>query len=90
MHFEISQNNAFTGLHWSYSKDDVDLFFLYCIENDSYVLVRLFNVLGLKSITIRPDDYITLNNQSRNIRILSDYTLEKTLSSLGYEVSLEK
>ncbi len=89
MHFEICQNNAFTGEHWRYNKDDVDLFFLYCIENDSYALLDVNDVSNIRNITIRLDDDIPLNNQVSNVRYLSDYSLKKTLHKLGFDVSLE-
>lgn len=89
MYFKVCQNNAFTGEHWSYSRSDVDLFFLYCIENDSYALVDIDDILNVKSITIRLDNDIALNNQVCNVKYLSNYSLEKTLSKLGLEASLE-
>lgn len=87
--FLLCQNNAFTGKHWSYDRNDVDLFFLYCIEIDSYILVDINEVYGTKSITVRVDNDTPLNNQKLGIKYMSDYTLEKTLSKLGFNASLE-
>lgn len=89
MHFEICQNNAFTGEHWNYDKNDIDLFFLYCIENDSYAVVDVNDVSNARNITIRLDDDIPANNQTANIRYLSNYSLKNTLSRLGFDASLE-
>ena len=89
MYFEICQNNAFTGEHWSYDKNDIDLFFLYCIENDSYAVVDVNELQNTRGIIIRLDADIPANNQTSNIRYLSNYSLKNTLSRLGFEASLE-
>lgn len=88
MSFEICQNNGFTGEHWNYSTSDVDLFFLYCIENDTYALVPYKEVTGIRNVTIRLNNS-NLYTNSKVARYASDYTIERTLRSLGFEVYLE-
>lgn len=90
LYFEICRNNAFTGEHWNYTDKEVDLFFFYCVELDIYALVTLSDLVNCKrGVTFRKDDYIPANNQSKGIRYISDYSIEKTFSRLGYVISLE-
>lgn len=66
------------GYKHKYSKDEIDYFACYCIENDS---IYLFPVTGTprSTITIRVDDSCPKNGQKSGINFGSNYLIDKVL-----------
>lgn len=81
MVFHITRTNGFTCSHIPYSNNEIDFFYLYCIEN---------GYCGLMSIIESPIYEINLrltkpkNNQSHNIKYAKDYELDVQLHKLLY------
>ena len=81
MEFATKTTNYTKG-SWSsnhYSKNEVDLFFLYCLENDWCGLFILKEEIptSLYIRTVPPK-----NNQKIGIRLMEDYSFDKQLASL--------
>lgn len=71
----------------AYTRDEVDLFFLYCIESDDCILVPFDVVSDAKYASFRYSHDIPLNGQKKFIRYVEDYFIDKTLENLGYIVT---
>ena len=81
MIFYITRTNGFTGLHIPYANNEIDFFYLYCVEN---------GYCGLINISEAPTYRINLrltkakNNQLSNINYAKDYELDVQLHKLLY------
>lgn len=81
MEFATKTTNYTKG-SWSsnhYSKNEVDLFFLYCLENDwcGLFIPKEEIPTSLYIRTVPPK-----NNQKVGIRLMEDYSFDKQLASL--------
>ena len=65
MEFSISRTNGFTNSSIPYKRDEVDLFFLYCVELDWKGLI-FYDECPTHSLNIRLDNL--RNNQFKNIK----------------------
>lgn len=84
MLFNVCRTNGFTGKHTTYTSEEVDFLFLYCIENNYMALVPIEDVTVHRGFVIRIDK--PKNNQTLNVRMAQDYELNitlRTLSSVG-------
>lgn len=82
MEFATKTTNYVKG-SWSsnhYSKNEVDLFFLYCLENDWCGLFIPENEEIPTSLYIRTVP--PKNNQKVGIRLMEDYSFDKQFASL--------
>ena len=82
MLFEANKTNPFRKTTELYTSDDVDLFMLYCIENDYCGLVSI-NEYTSKEIKIRKN--LPKSPYYRNVRLMHDYELNKRLLQLIQE-----
>lgn len=83
MEFSTKTTNYEKG-HWKsnrYSTEEIDLFFLYCLENDwSGLFIPDASVKMPSAISLRLTP--TKNNQIKGINFAKDYEFEKRLGSL--------
>lgn len=63
-----------------YSADEIDIFFLYCLENDWCGLYFPEENQVLTALTLRLEP--TRNNQTKGIRFAKDYEFEKQFISI--------
>ena len=79
MDFNICRSNGFTCLKQPYSKNEIDYFFIYCIEN-SY--------MGLVPVTINAKTVLRiriskpLNNQKKGIHIMEEFAFDTEINKL--------
>lgn len=79
MRFHICRTNGFTGEHTAYSENDVDYFFLYCIENGYAGLVPVSEANKREFwIRIKPPKAATSNIT----HAAKDYHIEKQIKLL--------
>lgn len=76
MKFNICRTDGFTGSHKQYTKNDIDYFCLYCVENNYIGLVPVEET-GSRAFTIRTQ--MPQNNQMAGIHHADDYTFDKQL-----------
>lgn len=69
-----------------YTKDDVDLFFLYCLENDDCILVPFKDVQGLSEANFRYTNNPPLNTYPK-VRYVEDFYIERTFERMGYIIT---
>lgn len=81
MLYELTRTNGFTGKHTKYKKEEVDYFFLYCMENDYRGLVSFEEINGKAQFTIRCKD--AKNNQRKKINLMDDYKFENVIKELA-------
>lgn len=83
MNFSTKTTNYEKG-HWKsnkYSSEEIDLFFLYCLENDwsgLFIPVTSIEIPFTLSLRLTPPK----NNQTKGINFAKDYEFEKQLGSL--------
>lgn len=65
MEFSINRTNGFTGKHTPYSDNEIDYFFLYCVENGYMCLIPVDKMKATTQFTIR----ITKINNYKNLNI---------------------
>lgn len=80
MKFKLCSTNGFTFERYKYTEEDIDFYFLYCIENDYCGLVSISESVGLTSITLRLS--IAINNQTSNVRFAKDYDFDLVVNRL--------
>ena len=80
MQFQLCSTNGFTAEHYTYTEDDIDFYFLYCIENGYCGLVNISEVIGLKSVNLRL--LVPRNNQSNKVRFAKDYNFDLMVNRL--------
>ena len=81
MIFYITRTNGFTGLHTLYNDNEIDFFYLYCIENG---YCGLIDISEASTYSIRLRLTKTRNNQSHNIKYAKDYDLDIQLQKILY------
>lgn len=80
MKFQLCSTNGFTFERYKYTEEDIDFYFLYCIENDYCGLVPISESIGLTSITLRLS--IAINNQTNKVRFAKDYEFDLMINRL--------
>lgn len=80
MKFQLCSTNGFTFERYKYTEEDIDFYFLYCIENDYCGLVPISESIGLTSITLRLS--IAINNQINKVRFAKDYEFDLMINRL--------
>lgn len=80
MQFHIDRTNGFTGDHSTYDINEIDYYFLYCIENCYCGLISLKEVYGQKCVNIRLIK--PLNNQFNSVRFYTTYSIDNQLPLL--------
>ena len=89
LNFELSQSVYLRNICTSndsicYSLEDVDLFFLYCVETDDCILIENKDTKGMKSISFRHKDNPPKNGQTQGVHFVEDYSVLKTFDRMGY------
>lgn len=79
MRFHTCRTNGFTGQRHKYCENEIDLFFLYCIENGYIGLLKIDDTTG-DEFAIRLA--ATKNNQTKGIHMATDYDLDNVLLTL--------
>jgi hypothetical protein len=79
MKFATNITNPFQKTSKKYNASEIDLFILYCIENQYYGLVTM-NEYTSSEITLRLK--MPLNNNYTNVKMAADYSLDKRLQEL--------
>lgn len=64
--------------HYSYTSEEVDFFYLYCIEENIGVLLPVEDA-PKTAVSFRQLKYAPANGQRKGIRFVEDYTVEKVL-----------
>lgn len=64
--------------HYSYSSEEVDFFYLYCIEEDVGMLLPVKDA-PKKTVSFRQLKYAPANGQRKGIRFAEDYTVQQIL-----------
>lgn len=67
-----------------YSKEDVDLFFLYNVESDTCMLLRYEDLNGKMNFLARFKNNPPINNQICGINYVEDYSIDRTFERMGY------
>ena len=80
MEFDISRTNGFTGRRKTYEKNEVDYFFLYCVENDFRGLISYEDLNSRYSLRIRCEK--TKNRQAKKINNIENYRFENKIKTL--------
>lgn len=80
MKFQLCSTNGFTFERYKYTEDDIDFYFLYCIENMYCGLISISEAIGLTSITLRLSS--AKNNQSSKVRFAKDYNFDLMVNRL--------
>ena len=80
MRFNICRTNGFTGKHSCYTENEIDFFFLYCIENNYMGLVSISEVKGKRDLFIR---LTPPKNNQKGVNMASNYEIDKQLGSLA-------
>lgn len=80
MEFDISRTNGFTGRRKTYEKNEVDYFFLYCVENDFRGLISYEDLNSRYSLRIRCEQ--TKNRQAKKINNIENYRFENKIKTL--------
>lgn len=79
MQFSAGITNPFKRTNKMYSSSEIDMFMLYCVENNYFGLL-LMSEYTSKSITIRVG--LPLSNNFTNVKMADDYSLDSRLSEL--------
>ena len=80
MLFYSCRTNGFTGKHTTYTVDEIDYIFLYCIENGYMGLINV-NEVPPQKIMIRLNP--PKNFQTKNVRMAQDYLLDVQLKKIN-------
>lgn len=80
MKFDIARTNGFTKERNPYLKDEVDYFFLYCIENEYKGLIEFKQLKSLTQINIRCNK--PKNNQIKGINFADEYLFKKKIAEI--------
>ena len=80
MEFDISRTNGFTGRRKTYEKNEVDYFFLYCVENDFRGLISYEDLNSRYSLRIRCEK--TKNRPAKKINKIENYRFENKITTL--------
>lgn len=80
MEFDISRTNGFTGRRKMYEKNEVDYFFLYCVENDFRGLISYEDLNSRYSLKIRCEK--AKNGQTKKINNIEKYRFENRIKTL--------
>lgn len=82
MRFVICRTNGFTGVRVPYTKEEIDYFCVYCIENNYIGLIPVAHVQnitgGAYSLRIR----LPKNNQVNRVHMADDYKFDKMILDL--------
>ena len=85
MRFYIYRTNGFTGEHKKYQKDEVDLFFIYCVENGFMGLARRDKQPG-SEIRVRMSP--PKNNVKKGVHMYYEYNIDNVLQQLLEDAAL--
>ena len=80
MIFDICRTNGFTGENKKYTKDEVDYFFLYCVENDFKGLISFEELSPRYTLCIRCDK--AKNGQTKGINDIDTYQFDNRMKLL--------
>lgn len=80
MIFDICRTNGFTGENKKYTEDEVDYFFLYCVENDFKGLISFEELNPRYTLCIRCDK--TKNGQVKGINNAENYQFDNRMELL--------
>ena len=80
MQFQLCSTNGFTAEHYKYTEEDIDFYFLYCIENNYCGLISIYEAIGLRSINLRLS--YPRNNQINKVRFAKDYEFDLMINRL--------
>lgn len=80
MCFYIDRTNGFTRTHVAYDINEIDYYFLYCIENNYCGLIPLKEVYGQGCVTIRVT--APRNNQVIGSKFHTTYSIDNQLPLL--------
>lgn len=78
--FDVCRTNGFTLERIPYKEDEVDYFFLYCIENNESYLIDYKQVNTKTEFTLRVEK--TKNNQVKNINMAKDFIFEEKIKEI--------
>ena len=78
--FNICSTNGFTGEHYKYTEEDIDFYFLYCIENGYCGLIPINSVIGIADIRLRLSN--PKNNNFNKVRFAKDYNFDLMVNRL--------
>lgn len=87
MVFHICRTNPNTKRRIAYTEDEIDFFFLYCIEN---------KWCGFINITDARSEYLTIhldfpkNTNQAEVKIADDYQFDHKIQELLYDIELPK
>lgn len=79
MRFNICRTNGFTGAHISYNEDEIDFFFLYCVENDYKGLLPVGNNANLPKKEFRIRLTEPQNHQMNGINMAETFEFNRQL-----------
>lgn len=79
MRFDICRT-GFKGKRMLYTSQEIDYYFLYCIENNYIGLVPINDAIGLSDLILRISP--PKNNQAIKIRYASDYSFDKQINNV--------
>lgn len=79
MRFRICRTNGFTGNHLTYSAEEIDYFFLYCVENGYMALVPVEQATAMDFIIrLQP----AKNAQRVGVHLAKDFSIEEQLARM--------
>lgn len=80
MNFSICSTDAYNLIYKSYTKEEIDLFIFYCIENGYCGLVKIEEIDNTKTFTIR---IIPAKScRKKDVHFYKDFELEKRIDEL--------
>lgn len=80
MIFSICRTNGFTGVHSQYSKEEIDFFFLHCIENGYCGIVPIDQVKSKREFTLRLR--APKNKQFKNIKMANNFLIDSQIEKI--------